>query len=244
MLPFQPQKHTNQHRHIRAHTHVYIHIYIHTYTQTHIHTDTDTHTHVHSHTRANRRAQTSIHEYAWYIKPWAGHWRSTEAMHGRLVLASVLVVLLPAACTTTPPAHKDDADETLPWHKITQQQCNVGMQSAYRKSFFRPMSLAVTCGIYNEDKDMDFTGKPCCCSFCGQRDPFGQLCEITKHVCTTVADCIQTRHGECMEEAAGGGIDTTHVMWVLIVSGITVAPFIVPVWALGAAEDIVMGLAG
>jgi hypothetical protein len=100
------------------------------------------------------------------------------------------------------------------------------------------------CGIYNEDTELDFAGKPCCCSYCGQRDPFEQLCEISKHVCTTVADCIQTKHGECMEQATGGGVESFHIMWMLIVGGITVAPFIVPVLALGAAEDIVMGLAG
>lgn len=135
--------------------------------------------------------------------------------------------------------------EELPWRDIKQQRCNIGMQSAYQKPMFKTNHVSATCGVYNEDIDVDFSSRPCCCSYCGQRDPFEQLCEIVKHVCTTVSDCIQRHHGECKEDSkATGDIDGFHIFWILAVGSFTVAPFIVPVFALRAADDIVQGLAG
>lgn len=137
-----------------------------------------------------------------------------------------------------------DGEEQLPWHMIKQQMCNIGMQDKYKRPIIRPTNLAVTCGVLNEDMDLDFTGKPCCCNFCGQRDPFGQLCEISKQICTSVSECIQRHHGQCVEVGVGGGIERFHAFWILVIGGLTAAPFVLPVLALAAAEDIVLGLAG
>ena len=128
---------------------------------------------------------------------------------------------------------------------IEPQKCNIGLQSNYRKPFFRRNNVLVaTCGIYNEDSDLDLTGRPCCCDFCGQRDSFDQLCEISKRICTTVAECVQRHHGTCVDDGKGKGVEKFHIFWTIAVVSITVAPFLVPVIALVAAGDIVLGLAG
>ena len=62
-----------------------------------------------------------------------------------------------------------------------------------------------TCGVFNAETGLDLTGKPCCCEFCGQRDPFDQLCEITTLMCTSVNDCIQRHNGVCNGSVAAAG---------------------------------------
>lgn len=124
------------------------------------------------------------------------------------------------------------------------QPCNLGMQDKYVRSFWQEGRAFAVCGVYNEEIDVDFTERPCCCDFCGQRDPFEQICEISQLLCTSVEDCRQ-RHGVCVERKPKlRGPSGFHVFWTLCVGGLTVAPFVVPVVALYAAQDIVLGLAG
>lgn len=81
-----------------------------------------------------------------------------------------------------------------------------------------------TCGVFNAETGLDLTGKPCCCEFCGQRDPFDQLCEITTLMCTSVNDCIQRHNGVCNGSVAAAGTggafklpDPFHIFWLSLV---------------------------
>ena len=141
-----------------------------------------------------------------------------------------------------------DADADPPWRDIKSQPCNLGLQDKYGKPFWHGTRPYATCGVYNEETDIDFTGKPCCCEFCGQRDPFDQLCEINTLLCTTVDDCIQRHNGICKASppaphTAGlfRAADPFHVFWMTVVGVTTMAPFIVPVFALWYAQDIILG---
>jgi len=144
------------------------------------------------------------------------------------------------------PAPSKDAGPA--WKDIKSQPCNLGLQDKYGKPFWHGTRPFATCGVYNEETDIDFTGKPCCCEFCGQRDPFDQLCEITTLLCTTVEDCIQRHNGVCKSSAPApnmGGIfrlaDPFHVFWMSVVVVTTMAPFIVPVLALWYAQEVILG---
>mmetsp|Transcript_104895 Transcript_104895/g.168908 ORF Transcript_104895/g.168908 Transcript_104895/m.168908 type:complete len:175 (+) Transcript_104895:77-601(+) len=134
------------------------------------------------------------------------------------------------------------------WAAIKAQPCNLGLQDKYGKPFWHGTRPFATCGVYNEETDIDFSGKPCCCEFCGQRDPFEQLCEITTLLCTSVNDCIQRHNGMCKASAPAlnsGGLyrfgDPFHVFWMTVVVVTTIAPFVVPVVALWYAQEIILG---
>jgi hypothetical protein len=127
---------------------------------------------------------------------------------------------------------------------IAPQRCDIGMKSHWRREIFHRSRISAVCGEFNEETDLDFTGKPCCCDFCGQRDSYGQICEVSQQVCTTVTDCIQRRHGTCVDAGDQPAVEPFHVRWILGVCFVTMAPFFVPVIALAAAGDVVLGLAG
>ena len=137
---------------------------------------------------------------------------------------------------------------TSPVPPPASQPCNLGLQDKYGRPFWHGTRPFATCGEYNAETDIDFTGKPCCCEFCGQRDPFEQLCEITTLLCTTVEDCVQRHNGTCRASAparsTGGALrfaEPFHVFWMTIVVVSTVAPFIVPVVALWYAQEVILG---
>jgi hypothetical protein len=129
-------------------------------------------------------------------------------------------------------------------NNIEPQRCDLGMKSHWRREIFHRSRISATCGVYNEESDLDFTGKPCCCEFCGQRDSLGQICEVSQQVCSTVTDCIQRRHGTCVDAGDQPAVEPFHVQWILGVCAVTMAPFFVPAIALFAAGDVVLGLAG
>jgi len=120
--------------------------------------------------------------------------------------------------------------------------------SAHRNPFFPGRHVTLCdeqiCGKNNEEMGLDMTGRPCCCEFCGQRDPFEQLCEVSQLVCSTVEDCIQRHHGTCVRPQRPARILGFHIYWHLVVSIITVAPFVIPAAALFHAQDFVLGLVG
>ena len=120
--------------------------------------------------------------------------------------------------------------------------------SAHRNPFFPGRHVTLCdeqiCGKNNEEMGLDMTGRPCCCEFCGQRDPFEQLCEVSQLVCSTVEDCIQRHHGTCVRPQKPARILGFHIYWHLVVSIITVAPFVIPAAALFHAQDFVLGLVG
>jgi hypothetical protein len=150
--------------------------------------------------------------------------------------------------TSPVPSADADADAGPPWRDLKSQPCNLGLQDKYGKPFWHGTRPFATCGVYNEETDIDFTGKPCCCEFCGQRDSFDQLCEISTLLCTTVDDCIQRHNGVCKASPPArhvGGLfrlpDTFHMFWMTLVAFTTLSPFIVPVFALWYAQDIILG---
>jgi len=135
--------------------------------------------------------------------------------------------------------------ETLPdWQDIHEQPCNLGMQDMYRTPFYTENRPFAICGKYNEETGLDLVGRPCCCEFCGQRDPFGQLCEVSQKLCTTVEDCIQRHHGVCKSSKKHKGVDKFYLFWFSAMSFFTIMPFVIPAIAMYAAEELVLGLAG
>ncbi|EKX54572.1 hypothetical protein GUITHDRAFT_100046 [Guillardia theta CCMP2712] len=130
------------------------------------------------------------------------------------------------------------------WQDIHEQPCNLGMQDMYRTPFYTENRPFAICGKYNEETGLDLVGRPCCCEFCGQRDPFGQLCEVSQKLCTTVEDCIQRHHGVCKSSKKHKGVDKFYLFWFSAMSFFTIMPFVIPAIAMYAAEELVLGLAG
>ena len=160
-----------------------------------------------------------------------------------------LLFSLHPVCDALPESPLNSAESGLPdWKDIKAQPCNLGLQDKYGKPFWHGMRPFATCGEYNEETDIDFSSKPCCCEFCGQRDPFGQLCEITTLLCTTVDDCIQRHNGMCKASSPARDLsglfrlaDPFHVFWMSFLTVLTIAPFIVPVVAIWYAQEIMLG---